>query len=254
LLDTLLPLAAEPAGSGARIEHVASLCCTLAMTSASRDPYQVLGVSRAASTAEIKAAYRMLVKRHHPDAGGDDDTILALNAAWEVLGDGERRRAHDRRQRAENASGAVRSGATTAATASCRSSEVQLMDWLQRVYAPIDRLLARITAAIPSRLQELAADPYDDRLMETFCAFLAEAQRQMEQVEHLFRSRPCPACANGFGLSLYHCLGQVQDGLAELERYSLGYVDDYLHDGRQMLREAEARRQRLAAERRRLDG
>ena len=34
-----------------------------------RDPYQVLGVSSNASSAEIKAAYRQLVKRHHPDAG-----------------------------------------------------------------------------------------------------------------------------------------------------------------------------------------
>ena len=50
-----------------------------------RDPYAVLGVSSTASNAEIKAAYRKLVKRHHPDAGGDDQQILALNAAWEVL-------------------------------------------------------------------------------------------------------------------------------------------------------------------------
>ncbi|MFN7900841.1 MAG: DnaJ domain-containing protein [Synechococcaceae cyanobacterium] len=224
------------------------------MSSVLQDPYQVLGVSRTASAAEIKAAYRLLVKRHHPDAGGDDDTILALNAAWEVLGDGERRRAHDRRQRESRAAGQAGRSSTAAAATTSRASEDQLLDWLRRVYAPIDRLLARITAAIPSRLQELAADPYDDRLMESFCAGLADAQRQMEQVESLFRSLPCPASANGFGLSLYHCLGQVQDGLAELERYSLGYVDDYLHDGRQMLREAEARRQRLAAERRRLDG
>ncbi|MFS6819794.1 J domain-containing protein [Synechococcus lacustris Tous-12m] len=34
------------------------------------DPYRVLGVSRGATTAEIKAAYRALVKQHHPDAKG----------------------------------------------------------------------------------------------------------------------------------------------------------------------------------------
>ena len=55
----------------------------------------MLGVSPTASGAEIKAAYRALVKQHHPDAGGDDRTILALNAAWEVLRDADRRRRHD---------------------------------------------------------------------------------------------------------------------------------------------------------------
>ena len=60
------------------------------------DPYTVLEVSSHASAAEIKAAYRRLVKQHHPDAGGDDQRMLALNAAWEVLGDQDRRRKFDR--------------------------------------------------------------------------------------------------------------------------------------------------------------
>ena len=41
--------------------------------------------------------------------------------------------------------------------------------------------------------------------------------------------------------------------MVELERYTMGYVDNYLHDGREMLREAKQRRTRLQAERRRLD-
>ncbi|MEI7952933.1 MAG: J domain-containing protein, partial [Synechococcaceae cyanobacterium ELA182] len=55
------------------------------------DHYAVLGVSPLATETQIKAAYRALVKLHHPDAGGDDQRILALNAAWHVLRDGPRR-------------------------------------------------------------------------------------------------------------------------------------------------------------------
>jgi len=45
----------------------------------------------------------------------------------------------------------------------------------------------------------------------------------------------------------------VEDALNELDRYTMGYVDNYLHDGREMLREAKRRRQRLQEERRRLE-
>jgi hypothetical protein len=59
--------------------------------------YDRLGVSPAASTAEIRAAYRELARRVHPDvAGGDVGTAMAaLNEAWSVLGDPARRAAYD---------------------------------------------------------------------------------------------------------------------------------------------------------------
>ena len=61
----------------------------------SLNPYQTLGVSSNASSQEIKDAYRNLVKQHHPDAGGDQQKIIELNAAWEVLRDKEKRIAYD---------------------------------------------------------------------------------------------------------------------------------------------------------------
>jgi molecular chaperone DnaJ len=215
------------------------------MPPSASDPYAVLGVSPSATAAEIKAAYRALVKLHHPDAGGDDERILALNAAWEKLRHQDRSRpgggaasprpAASRRQRRRN------------------SSDQLLSDWLQRVYAPVDRLLGQVIHPFPVQLRSLAADPYDDRLMDDFCAYLQRSQQRMEEVVTLYRSFACPASAQGFGLSLYHCLGQVQDALVELERYTMGYVDSYLHDGREMMREAERRRSRLQEERRRLE-
>ena len=215
------------------------------------DPYAVLGVRPEATTAEIKAAYRSLVKRHHPDAGGDAQRILALNAAWEVLRDGERRRRYDAEHLGPGGGPGVPGPRSRSAPRS--SPESLLIDWLQKVYAPIDRWLGQVINPFAAQLRALAADPYDDQLMEAFSGFLQESQARMDKAEQLYRSKACPAVAKGFSLNLYHCLRQVQDALTELERYTLGYVDGYLRDGREMLREAKRQRDLLHQERRRLE-
>jgi DnaJ-class molecular chaperone len=65
-----------------------------------RDPYEILGVSKDASEAEIKSAYRKLAKKLHPDANKHDPKAASrfaeLNAAYEIAGDDEKRKAFDR--------------------------------------------------------------------------------------------------------------------------------------------------------------
>ena len=65
-----------------------------------RDPYGVLGVPKNASEAAIKSAYRKLAKKLHPDANKHDKNAASkfaeLNAAYEIVGDEDKRKAFDR--------------------------------------------------------------------------------------------------------------------------------------------------------------
>jgi molecular chaperone DnaJ len=64
-----------------------------------KDYYQVLGVAKNATQAEIKKAYRKLAQQHHPDANqGNKDAeerFKEISAAYDVIGDPEKRKQYD---------------------------------------------------------------------------------------------------------------------------------------------------------------
>ncbi|GAK63165.1 TPR-like protein [Moesziomyces antarcticus] len=63
--------------------------------SQSKDYYKVLGVKRTDAIATIKKAYRKLARENHPDKGGSQEKMAAINEAWGVLGDEELRKRYD---------------------------------------------------------------------------------------------------------------------------------------------------------------
>lgn len=64
-----------------------------------KDYYEVLGVARGATPADVKKAYRKLARRYHPDVNSGDGAaekrFKAINEAHEVLGDPDKRRRYD---------------------------------------------------------------------------------------------------------------------------------------------------------------
>ena len=94
------------------------------------DFYSLLGVSRTASEAEIKRAFRKLAQQWHPDVNTDpeaDERFKEINEAYQVLSDPQRRQAYDTFGRAGVGVRAPRASARSAAspasaTSSTRSS------------------------------------------------------------------------------------------------------------------------------------
>ena len=67
---------------------------------AKRDYYEVLGLDRGASEAELKKAYRRLAMKFHPDRNSDDpsaeEKFKEASEAYEVLTDPQKKEAYDR--------------------------------------------------------------------------------------------------------------------------------------------------------------
>lgn len=63
-----------------------------------RDYYSILGAGESDARDEIERRYKRLARERHPDRGGNEEEMKALNEAWKVLGDPSERASYDARR------------------------------------------------------------------------------------------------------------------------------------------------------------
>ncbi len=205
--------------------------------------YEELGLKKNATKIEIKSSYRSLVKQHHPDAGGEKERFLAIQNAWETLNDPIKKEQYDKNLFSTSSSfdsfndNWEESFNSKKYNSLTKDKEVET--WIKEIYTPINRLISQIIKPLKNEIKELSADPYDDQLMENFCSYISLSQKKIEKVEKLYNKKIVPMSISDLGLDMYHCFSQVKDALSEFERYTQGYVDDYLFDGKEMIKEAK---------------
>ena len=214
--------------------------------------YKELGLEKNATKSEIKSSYRSLVKIHHPDAGGEKERFLAIQNAWETLNDPIKKEKYDRTIFSSNTSfDSLNVNWEEKYNSKKYNSSIKDKDveaWIKEIYTPINRLICQIIKPLNNEIKELSADPYDDQLMENFCNYISLSQKKIEKVDKIYNKKLVPNPVSALGLDLYHCFSQVKDALLEFDRYTQGYVDDYLFDGKEMMKEAKRIQSKMSTE------
>ena len=218
--------------------------------------YEILRVRPTATQDEIKQAYRRLVKVFHPDSNretADREQTVRINAAYEVLGDRQRRQGYDQRRQGGKRESEEREDSPYGeasrspyevhyhpqnqyAKQAVQNADNHLSQWLRLVYRPVNRILFQILNSLERELDQLSADPFDDDLMAEFQTYLNICHDSLDQAGKFFRSMPNPSNVAGVAAHLYYSLDRVADGIEELEFFTLNYDYRCLHAGQEMFR------------------
>ena len=131
------------------------------------DFYRALGVSRDASDEAIKKAYRKLVFQHHPDRNPDstqaEAKIRELNAAYEVIGEPEKRQTYDRLNWGEEA---VRDEAADPAVILDEMEQKLFDEGRKEVFAVLLKDVKRVKAELAVIRERTVADQGYDTFKE----------------------------------------------------------------------------------------
>lgn len=210
--------------------------------------YQTLGINPKASQTEVKSAYRNLVKQFHPDTQTSDanhETIISINAAYEILGDPQKRQKYDRQLQQSDRREVYthREQKNTRVQkdyqrqrANEKQADLHLSRWIQQVYLPVNDWLSLILDPLEKQIDNLAGDPFDDDLMRDFQAYISQSRHYLVKARLCLHHQPNPPKLAKIAANLYYCLNQITDGIDELDLFTQNYCESYLHTGQELFR------------------
>jgi DnaJ-class molecular chaperone len=156
------------------------------------DLYAVLGVTRSATGAEIRRAYRQLALKHHPDRAGaaSAETFARIAEAYRMLSEPTARTAYDAHLFERESVGAARSGG---APADGSAWSVSAVGWNASFRRPIPNLLARFAGTLEELTSSGAARIASDGVLELQLT-AAEIRRGGSALVAISMSILCPTC------------------------------------------------------------
>lgn len=193
--------------------------------------YQLLGVDPKVEAAEIKQAYRRLVKAQHPDLhhhrkeeadlDSANEEMRLLNEAYKTLMDAATRARYDVTiglRRATAAAGKVLANA---------GDEDDPERYLRVVFHPCRQSIVRVFSMYKKQIRTLSADLYDERLLEDFGAYVDKVEQTLRKASRSLSDQPAPSSLHGAEQMMRYAISQAADGMEELRHFCTNL--DYNH-------------------------
>lgn len=194
--------------------------------------YQILGVETNVAAAEIKRAYRRLVKDFHPDIGHaektvedrhqDNERMRRLNEAYETLMDRGKRSAYD------DEIGINRSNRIFVNITSVVNEDEARERFLRQIFHPARQTIGRAMSMYGKQMRQLSLDIYDDELVAAFERYVDSYEDALRKGSQTLSRQECPPSLDSALQMMRYSIAQAADGLEEMRRFCLNFDYDHL--------------------------